>query len=73
MRPVTIFATALALVHLLGASRQSPDSFRFIHITDTHLTATGNTQPLKDLVATVNAMDPKPAFVVDTGDVTEAG
>jgi outer membrane protein assembly factor BamB len=44
-----------------------------VHITDTHLTATGNIQPLRDLVQELNAMQPPPAFVVDTGDVTEAG
>jgi outer membrane protein assembly factor BamB len=52
---------------------KTPQTFRFIHITDTHLTANGNIEPLKKLVADINAMDPAPAFVIDTGDVTEAG
>jgi predicted MPP superfamily phosphohydrolase len=55
------------------AQDKTPQTFRFIHITDTHLTANGNIEPLKKLVADINAMDPPPAFVIDTGDVTEAG
>src|SRR3954465_1401047 len=52
---------------------QSSETFRFIHVTDTHLTASGNIAPLKQLTSDLNAMSPLPAFVIDTGDVTEAG
>lgn len=69
-------ATCVALILLClpaFAVAQKDDSFRFVHVTDTHLTAAGNIEPLKKLVADLNAMPQKPAFVVDTGDVTEAG
>src|SRR5258708_3923457 len=61
----------LVIVRPVGAQKDEP--FRFIHITDTHQTASGSIDPLKKLVADINAMPQKPAFVVDTGDVTEAG
>ncbi len=53
-----------------GAAEQP---FRFVHITDTHITATGNIEPLKHLITELNALSPQPTFVIDTGDVTEAG
>jgi outer membrane protein assembly factor BamB len=55
------------------ALAQGSETFRFIHVTDTHLTASGNIAPLKQLTTDLNAMSPLPAFVIDTGDVTEAG
>ncbi len=61
----------LNFVPLAGGQRGS--GFRFVHITDTHLTAAGNVEPIRELVAEINGMEPRPAFVVDTGDVTEAG
>lgn len=69
------FALFLCLLFFtcVKAYAQSDQPFRFVHITDTHLTASGNIEPLKQLVAELNAMSPRPAFVIDTGDVTEAG
>lgn len=71
------FACLLLTLALYGLSSRSfaqdASPFRFVQITDTHLTASGNTEPLKKLVADISAMPQKPAFVVDTGDVTEAG
>lgn len=64
---------ALALAFALAGQAGAQESFRFIQVTDTHLTATANVAPLKQLVADLNSMTPKPAFVVDTGDVTESG
>ncbi|MEP6754343.1 MAG: PQQ-binding-like beta-propeller repeat protein [Chthonomonadales bacterium] len=51
---------------------QKETTFRFVHVTDTHLTASANIEPLKQLAGELNAMSPMPAFVVDSGDVTEA-
>jgi outer membrane protein assembly factor BamB len=65
--------TLLVLFVSGRAAAQRDESFRFIHITDTHLTASGNIDPLKKLVDEIKTMSPRPAFVVDTGDVTEAG
>ncbi|MGC8669007.1 MAG: PQQ-binding-like beta-propeller repeat protein [Chthonomonadales bacterium] len=56
-----------------ASARHAPEALSFVHITDTHLTASSNVGALEDLVRRVNAMAPLPAFVVDTGDVTEAG
>lgn len=66
--PISLLQTALA-----QQSLPSGAPFRFVHITDTHLTASGNIEPLKQLVTEIQSLKPLPAFVVDTGDVTEAG
>jgi len=73
MRKIGWLLLCLLLLIVRPAAGQVKEPFRFVHITDTHLTASGNIEPLKQLVAEINAMTPKPAFVVDTGDVTEAG
>src|SRR5262245_61300721 len=74
MRRFGSLLTGLLLLSLARyAGGQATDTFRFVHITDTHLTANGNVEPLRQLVNDLNAMNPRPAFVVDTGDVTEAG
>jgi outer membrane protein assembly factor BamB len=69
---IRLFTLLACLLLAIQAGAQNRP-FRFIHITDTHLTALGNIEPLKKLVADIQAMPEKPAFVVDTGDVTEAG
>ncbi len=56
-----------------AARAQTVESFRFIHVTDTHLTATQNVEPIRHLVQEINGMMPRPDFVVDTGDITESG
>ncbi|MDE2127224.1 MAG: PQQ-binding-like beta-propeller repeat protein [Armatimonadetes bacterium] len=48
-------------------------SFTFLDFSDTHQTASGDNQGLKNLVASALAMDPRPAFAVDCGDITESG
>ena len=52
---------------------KQPETFTFLDITDTHQTASGGTDPLRLLAEEAARMNPRPAFVVDTGDVTEAG
>lgn len=57
------------------ALSQGPEKrdFVFLDITDTHQTAEGSTKALRDLVSQAIAMSPRPAFVIDTGDITESG
>ena len=74
MRPLFAIVLCLLLLNFAPVNGQQGGSgFRFVHITDTHLTASANVEPIKQLVSEVNIMDPKPAFVIDTGDITEAG
>lgn len=73
MKRILFVAWLLLIACASTCAQQGPGPMTFIHITDTHLTASANTEPLADLVQRVNAMAPLPAFVVDTGDVTEAG
>lgn len=71
-------AHLLALLSLLvGISASDTDAaqptWRFVHITDAHVGAPGSLEKLNEIVAEINAMDPAPAFVIDTGDLTEFG
>src|SRR5690242_7612750 len=48
--------------------------FTFVQITDTHITTSARFAPnLRAIIAEVNGMNPKPAFVLCTGDETEMG
>jgi len=49
------------------------DSIRFVQITDLHIKNLETAQVVIDDIAGVKAMDPKPAFVVATGDLVENG
>lgn len=67
-----ILACSLAIV--LTAPVARPDvGFHFLHITDTHVTATGHTHPIKQLLAGIAAHPDTAAFVINTGDLTELG
>jgi outer membrane protein assembly factor BamB/predicted phosphodiesterase len=48
-------------------------SFRFLHITDTHIGLTAHHQETRDYIQAFNALTPPPAFIVNTGDCTELG
>ena len=52
---------------------KQPETFTFLDVTDTHQTASGSTEPLHRLAEDAAAMNPRPAFIIDTGDITEAG
>src|SRR5580693_5470427 len=69
--------TACALVLATRATAQRSDdkqsAFTFLDITDTQQTADGGAEPLQKLIADAAAMPQKPAFIVDTGDITAAG
>ena len=47
------------------------DSIRFVQITDLHIKDKGSAQTVIDDIADVNTMNPKPAFVVATGDLVD--
>ena len=67
MKRVLLF---LALL-LLAAFAQA---FTFVQISDTHITGAGSHEDnLSAIIGEINAMNPPPAFVVYTGDMTETG
>lgn len=69
-----VFALLSALpCPLAFAQEKTSRDFVFLDITDTHQTAQGSTKALRDLVAQAVAMSPRPAFIIDTGDITESG
>ena len=70
-RLIVIAAAAICLGFGRPARAEAP--FRFLHITDTHVTATSHQQAVADLVRDASAMSPRPAFVLNTGDITETG
>ena len=63
----------LALI-VLSFAAWAAEPFTLVHISDTHINSAGaNSANLKAIADEVNAMDPKPAFVVATGDLVEVG
>lgn len=67
----------LLMVFLAALSCQAvaADAFSFVVLTDIHIKA-GNmsfAQNLSDLVAEINAIEPRPEFALFTGDQTEMG
>ncbi|HSV72664.1 MAG TPA: metallophosphoesterase, partial [Chthonomonadales bacterium] len=69
-RSCILLTISLLLAGVHGARGQG---FSFLHITDTHVGAAGREQALGHLAAAVGRMSPKPAFVVNTGDLTDLG
>lgn len=66
-------AIALALM-VICAAAAAAESFTFVHLSDTHITGSGNfVNNLTAIAGELNSMNPKPAFVVMTGDETETG
>jgi outer membrane protein assembly factor BamB len=63
----------LGCVASLAGAQKQPDTFTFLDITDTHQTATGSVEPLRRLVTSAADSAVRPAFIVDTGDITESG
>src|SRR5215472_7728995 len=54
---------------------ETPARFRFVQISDTHVGFTGQANKdaaatLEQAVARINALDPAPAFVLHTGDLS---
>ena len=74
--PLIVAAALLLAAQLTLAQKpgdKAPEPFTFLHITDTHQTANGSTEPLRRLVEEATRMEPRPAFVIATGDLTETG
>jgi len=73
----TTLPGALAFALLLMSAASARADFSFVHITDTHVTATEapESNAAKDaaLYREISGLTPKPAFVVNTGDVCEVG
>jgi outer membrane protein assembly factor BamB len=73
----TCFVCCALLLSLTCSAQhaQAPvvQDFSFLVVTDTHQTANGSTEPLSQLVTAATQSSTPPAFIIDTGDVTEAG
>lgn len=66
-----VFALALAILSINCAIA---DEFAFVHISEGHITGSGNfAGNLSAVFNEINAMQPQPAFVIMTGDQTETG
>lgn len=70
-------SVVLLLGFLLFTMPSAHADFSFVHITDIHVTAADGEESnaAKDaaLFREISVLDPKPAFVVNTGDVCEVG
>src|SRR5262245_19608427 len=62
-----LFITIAALCNVAHAD------FRFVHISDPHVGAGENHITDAKLFKEISDLDPKPAFVVATGDICEIG
>jgi predicted MPP superfamily phosphohydrolase len=47
--------------------------WQFIQITDTHIGDQGGNDKFKQVIPAFNALQPKPEFIITTGDLTELG
>src|SRR5262245_59041384 len=59
------------------AEAQATGTFRFVQISDTHIGFKGEANPdavgtLQQAVARIKALQPAPAFIIHTGDITHA-
>jgi len=55
---------------LLEPSREDENEYTFVHVTDTHITANRRSlEGLSQFVREINALTPKPRFVVNSGDL----
>lgn len=67
--------TACLMLWLVGCVLPAlgMEPFSFLHITDTHIGVTARLRETREYVQTFNALNPPPAFIVNTGDCTELG
>src|SRR2546423_7504534 len=73
MKSMLIIACIISALLAKPAAAQSPQPFRFVHITDSRVSAARDLGPLKKIVTDIKDMSPQPAFVIETGEVTESG
>ncbi|MBC8104447.1 MAG: PQQ-binding-like beta-propeller repeat protein [Cytophagales bacterium] len=65
--------TVLLIFSILLATSPSRADFTFIHTTDTHIGAGDNVNLDAAMYRELRTLAPRPAFIVNTGDVTESG
>lgn len=65
----TLLTLGLSALLIVGWAQ----SFRFLHITDTHIGLRAHHEATRAFVARFNALEPQPAFIVNSGDCTELG
>jgi outer membrane protein assembly factor BamB len=70
LRSLFVLATLACAFH---PDRADGGPFAFLHITDTHVSRGKNVTPLKETLNRETLANTKPAFIVNTGDVTELG
>lgn len=71
----TMTAGVLSSRSIAGAAETSGADFTFVQISDSHLGFKGEANPdtaatLREVVAKINGLTPRPAFVLHTGDLT---
>jgi outer membrane protein assembly factor BamB len=64
---------ALTTLLLLSSTLTSRADFTFIHTTDTHIGAGDNINLDSKMYQQIRTLSPRPSFIINTGDVTEAG
>lgn len=53
----------------LTRSSESEDDYTFVHVTDTHVASRESLEGLSAFVEEINGLDPKPRFVLNSGDL----
>ena len=61
------------IVGLIACVAPARADFTFIHCSDVHVGAGENAETDKKMFREIQALDPKPAFVIATGDICETG
>jgi len=69
---VCLYCSLYTAARAQRASAPLSDTFTFLAVSDTPQT-TGSAEQMRRLAAEAAQMNPKPSFVVDTGDLTETG
>lgn len=71
-----VVSVLLAIAPAPGPARAAAapvESFRFAHITDSHVGTGGSSNGTASVMAALAALQPAPALVINGGDVTETG
>lgn len=74
---LSLLAGALALFAVTASAQKAADAksdtFTFLQISEARVKADGSADALQRLVTAATRMSPPPAFIVDTGNVTDTG
>ena len=72
--PITCRLILATTLLVLLAIPLAADTFTFVHMSDIHINSSADpAKNAKAAIAEINAMNPKPAFVIVSGDLTEMG